>query len=684
MTDLCKVHLMGGDSTGWALDQDLATTHFALSSVPDLIQLTSLEDADVVHAVWEEPLLALDPKVLEKKRIVCHVCNDIFKTFENSFMLNARYIIGSWIAISKCGLHDLKSFGLNAKYIPYTLNVSHFHPTISSKRLESLRSQHKIPKDSYVIGNFMRDTLGADLTVPKPQKGAEVFLRIIQGLYDRGLPVHVLLAGPRRHWLIRHFRERHVSFSYAGKITDEDDNGINLLSQDQIGELYHLIDINLVTSRWEGGPRCVLEAAATNTKIVCPSVGMAPDILEPECIYNDIDVAVSILQEDIESDFLGFTTAPQYERLISGFVPSANISRFRELYSNIEAVEPFDTKQLPSCYTPPPELPQRIVRYAKRKAKSLFLSKKHSPYIVRIGLWHQYFKPPYGGGNQFMMALQRAIKSLGVKVAVNNISSSIDVHICNSAWFDVKKFQSVSGKKRPRIIHRVDGPIALYRESTWDEDNRIYNLNNEWASSTVYQSAWCYRKMLELDFKPVRPLIIHNAVNEKIFHRNNRIKFDKNRKIRLISTAWSDNPRKGGPFFKALEKKLDWGRFSYTFVGNVQQEFDKIEHLPPQNSEKLADTLRQHDIYVMASESEACSNALLEALACGLPVLYLKDGGNGELVGFGGLSFLTQDEALDNLDRIVAEYDMFQDGIYVASIEDIAKRYLDLAEQLMT
>ena len=678
-----KVHLMGGEQTGWALDQDQATTRMALSELPDLVEFSSLKDADIVHTVWEEPLLGLDPLQLEGKRIICHVCNDVFKTFENAFMLNACHTVGLWVAISRQGTKDLTSLGLKNTYIPYTLDTTNFRPEISNDRLKELQQRYSIPKDHYVIGNFMRDTLGVNLNLPKPQKGAEIFFDIVTKLYYDDLPVHVLLAGPRRHWLINQFTKAGIPFSYAGKITTADDIDINILSQDEIGELYHFIDVNLVTSRWEGGPRCVLEGAATKTKVVSPAVGLAPDVLEPECIYTNIDSCMEILKKDIQKHSLDFTKEIQYKRLVKQFVPVVNISRFREVYARIEEIPKFNAVRQQSISAHRFSPGKRLARLVRKKIKS-YLTGNTKVYSLQIALWHQFYKPPYGGGNQFMMALRKAMRRLGVKVFVNQAPSSVDVHICNSAWFDVKKFKAISRRHRPSIIHRVDGPIALYRGSTWDEDNRIYDINKEWASATVYQSGWCFKKMLNLNFNPVRPIVIHNAVDDRIFHRNGKIPFSAKRKVRLISTAWSDNPRKGGPFIKSLEEKLDWDRYEYTFVGNAQEQFENIRHIPPQNSRLLADTLRQHDIFIMASESEACSNALLEALSCGLPVLYLDDGGNGELVGFGGLPFISQEEALENLDRITKEYDLFEDAIYVDTIETIARRYLDLAERVMT
>lgn len=304
-----------------------------------------------------------------------------------------------------------------------------------------------------------------------------------------------------------------------------------------------------------------------------------------------------------------------------------------------------------------------------------------SPGELKIGVWHEFHKPPYGGGNQFVMALQKALQARGVRIAVNSMSPSIDVHFCNSAWFDVDRFERASRKRRIAMVHRIDGPIALYRGSDRAEDDKIFVLNERFASATVCQSEWSYRQLLGLGYKPVNPVVIRNAVDGDIFHPRGRVPFSRHRKIRLVSTAWSDNPRKGGPFYKWLDDHLDWTRYEYTFIGRVQQSFANIRLIPAQDSGRLAELLRQHDLYVTASQKDPCSNALIEALSCGLPTLYLDDGGHGELVAKGGLPFTSGEEALANLERLVSDYERFESSISVESMADVAERYLSVARR---
>ncbi len=65
---------------------------------------------------------------------------------------------------------------------------------------------------------------------------------------------------------------------------------------------------------------------------------------------------------------------------------------------------------------------------------------------------------------------------------------------------------------------------------------------------------------------------------------------------------------------------------------------------PPLPSHELADVLRQHDIFITATENDAYSNALVEALSCGLPAVYLDSGGSREAVKEAGFGFRDREE----------------------------------------
>ena len=281
-----------------------------------------------------------------------------------------------------------------------------------------------------------------------------------------------------------------------------------------------------------------------------------------------------------------------------------------------------------------------------------------------------------------MLGLKKAFLKLGVNVRENELDERIDAYILNSIHFDVDRFLEFSKKNRLNVVHRIDGPIHLIRGYDREKDELCFELNQKFASSTVLQSTWTYQRIVDMGYKPIQPVIINNAVDGDIFHPNGRIDFSRNRKIKLISTSWSNNPRKGGPLYKWIENNLDWSQFEYTFVGNVSEKFQQIKHVPPVPSAELAGLLRNHDIYITASKNDPCSNALIEALSCGLPAIYYEDGGHPELVKAGGLAFRTEEEILTQLDDMVENYETFQNLISVSKLEDVAANYLFVAREI--
>jgi len=327
--------------------------------------------------------------------------------------------------------------------------------------------------------------------------------------------------------------------------------------------------------------------------------------------------------------------------------------------------------------------PRRILRAARREGRQLAARldtevdlRRTSRGRADVALFHEFAPSPSGGGHQFLRALVRELEGRGVVVEPNRISAGTPACLFNSFNFDFRRIRRFA-RRGARMVHRVDGPIGVYRGFDDGTDARIAEINAALASATIFQSEFSLAKHRELGFELREPVVIQNAVDPRIFHPPAVREPLEGRRVRLIASSWSDNPGKGAETLTWLDRNLDLDRFELTFAGRPPIAFEHFRALGPLDSGALAELLRIQDVYVAPSRDDPCSNALLEALACGLPAAYRQSGGHPELVGDGGLPFRVDDELGDVLDRLVAELDERRAAIATPSLTSVADRYLE-------
>ena len=294
-----------------------------------------------------------------------------------------------------------------------------------------------------------------------------------------------------------------------------------------------------------------------------------------------------------------------------------------------------------------------------------------------LAVFHEYAPPPSGGGNQFVRALTKELSARGLAIETNRISPGTPACLFNSFNFDFARLRRFA-RRGARMVHRVDGPIGTYRGFDDGTDRRIAALNDALADATVFQSHFSLERHRELGYELRAPAVIPNAPDPEIFHPPpSRPPLD-GRRLRLVATSWSDNPRKGADALVWLDRHLDADRYELTFVGRSQVVLERATVLAPVDSDTLAAILREQDVYLAASLDDPCSNALLEALACGLPALYRRSGGHPELVGDAGVGFDEPEELPDALARLAAELDERRAAIRVPRLDEVADRYLEV------
>jgi glycosyltransferase involved in cell wall biosynthesis len=152
--------------------------------------------------------------------------------------------------------------------IPLGIDLSLFHTATQGEKTTQ-RIKLDIPENAICIGSFQKDGVGWQKGLePKLIKGPDIFLQVIAQLHQQQ-DIFVLLSGPARGYIIRGLEKLGVPHRHI--FLDDFRN---------IPNLYHCLDLYLVTSREEGGPSSVLESLACGIPIVSTRVGLAPDVIQ--------------------------------------------------------------------------------------------------------------------------------------------------------------------------------------------------------------------------------------------------------------------------------------------------------------------------------------------------------------------------------------------------------------------
>lgn len=152
--------------------------------------------------------------------------------------------------------------------IPIGINLSLFQPQTAELKWQ-FRTKYGIPQTAVVVGSFQKDGVGwQEGLEPKLIKGPDVLINAMTTLKARIPELHVVLSGPARGYVKTGLEKHGIPYSH-----------FNLPRYADIGELFQTLDLYMITSRQEGGPKAVLESMASGIPLVTTRVGQAMDMV---------------------------------------------------------------------------------------------------------------------------------------------------------------------------------------------------------------------------------------------------------------------------------------------------------------------------------------------------------------------------------------------------------------------
>jgi glycosyltransferase involved in cell wall biosynthesis len=301
---------------------------------------------------------------------------------------------------------------------------------------------------------------------------------------------------------------------------------------------------------------------------------------------------------------------------------------------------------------------------------------------MAIGLDRSRFEPHvatfYQGGLRY-----EEVREAGVPMLHLPVSSFASAGAMKSAWRLVRYIR----RNRIRVVHSYDAsgnfvapvarlagvPVVLtsqlsYRTILDPGTARLSRLSDRFAHAVLVNCEAVRRHMIDDEGLPAaRVELVYNGVDTSQFHPAAGPKPDALEGSSLvIGTVCVMRPEKALPMLQeAFARVLPLDpRMKLAIVGEGEELPRLSENaarlrlghscllLPATRDVPL--WMRAIDIFVLPSYSEAFSNSLLEAMACGCCVLGSRVGGTPELIGENERGLLFQSGNIDDLARQLA------------------------------
>lgn len=307
-------------------------------------------------------------------------------------------------------------------------------------------------------------------------------------------------------------------------------------------------------------------------------------------------------------------------------------------------------------------------------------------YLFKICFTMKPINTSFGGGNQF---LNNFINYLHDNICIVYDLKDDDIDIIfmmdpriltlNKISLDmVKKYKLLH--PNVIIIHRIND-LDKTRNNNNVLDPIIIDAINTTDDICVFVSEYTRKYFKNIGYKNNQVHVIFNGCDTNIFYPINK----KQDKIKIVTHHWSLNENKGYDYYDILDKYLDkHPELEFIFIGrgfNDRYKPKNIKMIGPFYGQELGDAIKQCDIYITGSKYDACPMHVVEALACGLPILYHEElGGGSEICHKCGEMFTDESSLIKKLNHMIKNLDEYKNKLdyRVLSSDICSEKYYEL------
>ncbi len=223
--------------------------------------------------------------------------------------------------------------------------------------------------------------------------------------------------------------------------------------------------------------------------------------------------------------------------------------------------------------------------------------------------------------------------------------------LSNAPYLPEYSYKLIKKKNIPIVFNQNGVFYEAWYQGNWQRENARMSVPYHLANYVFYQSQFCKKSANKyLGMREGDSEILYNAVNTDFFMPNKNSLYKKNNQfIFLLSGRTNrhlfyrvESTLRGlaAAITQGLDAKLIISGGLDTDIIKLSKELinklkltNLVEFTGPYKQEEAPSIYNRANAYILTTHNDACPNTVIEALSCGLPVLYSDTGGIPELVG---------------------------------------------------